>query len=925
MTETNCYWNNLCPIGKKLYAIEERSGQLACMDTSNGNPHTWETFGSNKANNAYSGTWDSLCAIGDKLYAIEKNSGQLVCMDTNATNPTWMKFGSNTADNAYNGIWSNFCAIGSKLYAIEYISGQLVCMDTAVPGSITIAGATKTISGQTDIYIEPSQMLDNNIAFDMTNIKLISAEITNQPYETVTLTKNIADGTEVSGNNLALELSRAIQEPSKYQFKIVVESPPCEWKAITAGTTPASFGNNWRYLAYGNGKFMAMSDSNQTAIYNSAASTPSWTRVTPPAPSGQLAFSSNNKFMTIEGDGKTAICNVATGSTPSWTTSGTTKIIANETNDWQNLAFGGVRFMAMSTNGKTAYCLLIATTPSWTQITAGTTPNSIEGSGGWRNLAYSNDSSKFLAMNDNGKTAFCVGVSWTEITAGKTPNSIEKSGWQNLVYGSTKLLAMNTNGKTAIYDDTSWTHITVGQTPNSIVKSGWINLAYGGRFMAMNANGKTAIYDGTSWAGIMAGTTPNSIEESGWNHLVYGSNIFLAMNTNGKTAISDGTSWMQITDGATLNSIVSGWNCLAYGDDQFMAMNNNGATAICEVKPSTITIGLTFTTILPGLPPVLDGGTAHKVLGTQTFYVDPSSSDLITYIRLTNVKLISAKLVDQSGNELDAIYQFPQQRLPEKSRTVDFSQKNDTGAPVCSDGVALGPSSIISSPASKHFIMSSSTPPSICTFIPLEMPGDFYCLLEDTGEKPSLLYPRNFDNAIGTTDTARTLTGFHRLFLTLGEYPAAGAVLDLVNGGRYNLFMGGFTSPVNAVFEDGVGANGSSVGTTGWYNTSDGDPQAACRNVTIAACSWLKDAYNGSDGDNLRIYIVKYRKQDQYKHKITNEDTNFDYSYLDTCATDASHIHTANNPTELEVELQEIARDIKEWAGRTPARLCAEL
>jgi hypothetical protein len=108
-------------------------------------------------------------------------------------------------------------------------------------------------------------------------------------------------------------------------------------------------------------------------------------------------------------------------------------------------------------------------------------------------------------------------------------------------------------------------------------------------------------------------------------------------------------------------------------------------------------------------------------------------------------------------------------------------------------------------------------------------------------------------------------------------------------------------------------------------NVSPRTATTACHNVTIEACNKLKDAYNGSDNDNLRIYIVKYREQDKYKHKITNEDTNFDYDYIDGCATDASHIYTADNPTELETELQKIAGDIKEWAGRTPARLCAEL
>jgi hypothetical protein len=97
------------------------------------------------------------------------------------------------------------------------------------------------------------------------------------------------------------------------------------------------------------------------------------------------------------------------------------------------------------------------------------------------------------------------------------------------------------------------------------------------------------------------------------------------------------------------------------------------------------------------------------------------------------------------------------------------------------------------------------------------------------------------------------------------------------------------------------------------------DINSCCRNITIDACNQLKAAYNNDSSDNLRIYIIKYRCQQSYKDKITESNNNFDYSYLDECATDTSHIYAAETPAELEAHLQNIATSIRTWAGRTPA------
>jgi hypothetical protein len=48
----------------------------------------------------------------------------------------------------------------------------------------------------------------------------------------------------------------------------------------------------------------------------------------------------------------------------------------------------------------------------------------------------------------------------------------------------------------------------------------------------------------------------------------------------------------------------------------------------------------------------------------------------------------------------------------------------------------------------------------------------------------------------------------------------------------------------------------------------------------------------------------------------------FDYSYLDSCATGSSHpyLHDVSNESSLETALSEIATDLKSFANYTPAQ-----
>jgi hypothetical protein len=198
-------------------------------------------------------------------------------------------------------------------------------------------------------------------------------------------------------------------------------------------------------------------------------------------------------------------------------------------------------------------------------------------------------------------------------------------------------------------------------------------------------------------------------------------------------------------------------------------------------------------------------------------------------------------------------------------------------------------------------------------FFNKNIPGDFYCLMDDIGTASPLMFWFDNDNFgfVTNPEKARYLPGLMRISTPHGTSHEKNFVCyDLwnTNTAKYKMIYGGFTSPINAVLWSGA-----------WQSDGAGatyDSSAACALVTAAACSKLKTDW----GDNIRIYIIKYRKQPQYKHKVTEEVLTFGYSYLDGCASKPSYVYDVTDEASLKSTLSTIAADIKSFAGYAEAR-----
>ena len=162
------------------------------------------------------------------------------------------------------------------------------------------------------------------------------------------------------------------------------------------------------------------------------------------------------------------------------------------------------------------------------------------------------------------------------------------------------------------------------------------------------------------------------------------------------------------------------------------------------------------------------------------------------------------------------------------------------------------------------------------------------------------------------SDTDTYFTGSIRLFSPVTRDSAQNFCQiqpHYEDDGKYNdmanMIAHSFTTPYNSV-----------LSYNGYQEVEDTPTQAAAK-ATADICSKLKQEH----GDNLRIYVIEYRKQLGYKTFSGGETRNFvtDHAYktIEDCA---DYWYEINSEEDLKDRLGKIASDIKDFAGYTDAR-----
>ena len=141
-------------------------------------------------------------------------------------------------------------------------------------------------------------------------------------------------------------------------------------------------------------------------------------------------------------------------------------------------------------------------------------------------------------------------------------------------------------------------------------------------------------------------------------------------------------------------------------------------------------------------------------------------------------------------------------------------------------------------------------------------------------------------------------------------------------GNKEQFIHAGFTQPVNTVlYEYGVGKNSSMATTDNYVNPGSDFNRTVLKQLTTDACTKLKNA-------GARVYVVKYRHQTNWGAITRSSATTYNttstahsYTEIDNCATSSGGAtYDVSTESDLKNKLDEIATNIKSWAGYEAAK-----
>jgi len=444
-------------------------------------------------------------------------------------------------------------------------------------------------------------------------------------------TTSLANGAKA----IAYGGTRFVEVEGNFSNTVAYSTSGVAWTVTTLPSNNDSTESNWVDIAYGNGRFVAISDSSAMAAYSLDGIT--WTKSNLPAiyewssigyaqglfyvtSLGDYAASSPDGVTWTLRDGSTAQLNV-TATAKDTISASYTETATLTSGTWTAVIHDGTKFLAVGYSGAAGLYATSTTGTTWTNSTLPTVSGAFE----YTAVAY-NGSNQYVALiGGSGGTRHIAtssnATSWTGTVNALTANSY----WKDIVYGAGRYVAIRGDSAAVNYstNGTSWTNATVtsgsgemsgiayGQisgvdyfvtvagystgsqvssystnggvtwTSGSTLPSSdfWADIAFGGgRFVAVaggttNATTKAAYStNGTTWT---AATMPGAAAR--WNRIVYGGGAFTAFayNSNRTAYSTNGVTWVEgPAQAATRN-----WAEAAYGGTKLVSLATGTTTA----------------------------------------------------------------------------------------------------------------------------------------------------------------------------------------------------------------------------------------------------------------------------------------------------------------------------------------------------------
>ena len=293
-----------------------------------------------------------------------------------------------------------------------------------------------------------------------------------------------------------------------------------------------------------------------------------------------------------------------------------------------------------------------------------------------------------------------------------------------------------------------------------------------------------------------------------------------------------------------------------------------------------------------------------------------------------NICLLTAKFIWEPS-----IADERKPTVPNLSSYVNFSKKTSDGKPVHgASSLAVfgkdttGALGTISYDSDRGYWCATGGNNNFYDMQPYAK-GDGYLLVEDLSASTA-----TFDIWYGVDGTKASrwkynLPGLTRLYFEAAQMnPSNG----FSSAGKHAFLVGGVTQPINAAlynYAKGTTA-ADGVNLTEYITSSTDFNRATLKALTTAACAKLKADY----GSNVRVYVVKYRKQSGWKALTRNGTAahssgsgTHSYTEIDDCATSTGGTaYDAADEAALKTTLDTIAAEIKTWGGYEEAKNVAE-
>ena len=409
--------------------------------------------------------------------------------------------------------------------------------------------------------------------------------------------------------------------------------------------------------------------------------------------------------------------------------------------------------------------------------------------------------------------------------------------------------------------------------------------------------------------------------------ITYGSNRYMFISNNGKLVTGDGISANSnyVNHGNKITNDIGSTTLsgLSYANGVFLVKSVNGLVAYCTFHDGVMWSGTGSSAREFGISRDINQNIS-AVINTET------SSNVVncSNMTITGISVTYDKIIPLNPS---TVIEYKKIRLPEHTGYIDYSTNLYTTyiATELASGAFLSSSHGWSYDVSKGFFVNNDNA-GYYTQIYVNVP---------VGDHTSLTYSddvwemRQF-SADGFIDSTYKMnqydtSGLTRAYTTFKNFVRGTDRNwnDYMNGapGSISLIMQTMTLPINAALWSG--ASGDSLHNYKWQSDKNEseewvwnnlDATEAVKEVTKKACAKLKTDYE----NNLRVYLIKFRKQTQYKHPVTQTATDFDYSYLNNCATSTSspYMYDITTEADLKSALDAIYTNISSWATRTEAK-----